>query len=334
MTELRNLDSEETRLRLRLRQYMSENRISIGLIARVWGHINTNNSAQRRRMNIKDVEMLKYLPKNVINEIREEIYQPLFDKHPFLSRYTLHNPTGVARVFNLALRQVALEEGEELFTVGDPAHMVYYGQEGKLAYNPARSAARAKAGACEDSVDVPIEHWLCEVVLWAKWTHRGALVARARSELCSLDARVFREIMGVYVPEDPMLSRYALLFERQALLRLDLLDTWVDPLDLEDLAWCAFRDFTTDDEDAPSNAVAAVVANDVYPTSVLPSSPVHWADVQEAEEWHKEVRRLREAEEREKRHPLLRAASHGWLVVGNHSHHKDHVTPRRSSWSK
>mmetsp|Transcript_37786 Transcript_37786/g.120069 ORF Transcript_37786/g.120069 Transcript_37786/m.120069 type:complete len:344 (+) Transcript_37786:1-1032(+) len=341
MTELRNLDSENTRLRLKLRQYLSENHITMNLTARIWGYINSHHRGQRRRLTEREVGILSVLPKNVISAIREEIYSPIFDKHPFLSRYTLHNPTGMGKVFNSAMREVCLEAGEELFTVGDVAERMYYIAEGSLAYDLS-GADDGKDMHC----DVAADQWICEVVLWARWTHRGVLVAKERTEACGLDASAFREIVGFFAPEDPMLGTYARLFERQAFLRLDLLDLWTDQSLLEDLAWCAFRKAPGAQDALPcqSSGDASVSSSSGHGVSVcaiqsdlsahnVTPMPEQWSDPQQVDLWHKEVQRLRANEHKHKHRLFVHLHEGPWPGhLGSFGGLPQRLV-RRSSWS-
>merc|ERR1719215_2477333 len=41
-------------------------------------------------------------------------------------------------------------------------------------------------------------HWVAEASLWTQWMHRGVLTANANGRFCTVDAKLFQEIIGQF----------------------------------------------------------------------------------------------------------------------------------------
>jgi len=54
--------------------------------------------------------------------------------------------------------------------------------------------------------------WICEMVLWMHWFHRGRLVAKASTELIELDAPQFHKLILHHSASFRLCRTYALLY--------------------------------------------------------------------------------------------------------------------------
>lgn len=248
MTYLNDLSSEETGNKMKLRHWLSENGVSMNLVARVWAAVRTVKRKNRSRMPMKDVRLLAELPKNVMAEVQEEVFRPVFTGHPFFTRYLVRNRASMRRIFNCTVGETSVSLGEELFSEGDPADRMFFVRSGTLYYRiskheletmmrmPHRSHFLLRGHHCRSQGD-----WASEVSLWAHWTYRGPLTAASATELITIEGSGFRTIMNGIAKSDSVLCTYANLFAEKAAAHLRTLDIWCDKEASEDIAWKAFQ---------------------------------------------------------------------------------------------
>lgn len=189
MTHLRKIRSEPERQEVILREYFYANQITAELGQRVMNFLWANHFSIKKRVHEEDITILTLLPNYLRWKIREELFQPVITRLPFIAEYFLWNATGVQEVCHHALQEVSLMSGDELFSRGKVAEKIFFVTGGALEYQHSVHALCAT---------VREKHWACESALWFKWFHVGRLVAKTTVEVSALDVRSFRETMMKY----------------------------------------------------------------------------------------------------------------------------------------
>lgn len=247
MTRLRHLNVERQEQHAALRKYLRERRAPADLVARIWGCIFQEKHKGKRLVHQRDVALLAMIPKNLHAELNHEVFTPIFAKHPFFHFYATATASVMRKIYLEAVVEVFLSIGQELFADGDIAESMFFLIRGELIY---KSRWLDKCPILEEGA------WLCEPVLWLRWTHRGAMTAKTHSELVALRSERFRQIAGQSLYDLPQPTVYANLFYNQfygcgaAAAGGDvpvLTDAWAERGVLEGLAGDAFA---RDDEDS------------------------------------------------------------------------------------
>jgi len=134
MTHLRELNSRSQRQEAQLRRFLGENQISMNLASHVWGCASASLKDSNHRIHEKDVTLLENMPKSVVTELRVEVYYPILIKHPFFNLYAIQNPVATRDVLNVAMTEVSLNAGQELFVAGQPATAMFHLMKGLLDF--------------------------------------------------------------------------------------------------------------------------------------------------------------------------------------------------------
>lgn len=189
MTYLRKIRSEPERQEAILREYFYANKITAELGQRVWNFLWVNHFSIKKRLHEDDISILGLLPDFLRWKIREELYQPVITRLPFLAEYNLWNQTGVQELCHYALQEVSLIAGDELFSRGSWADKTFFITGGTMEY------IHSSQNLCGN---VREKDCVCEPALWLKWFHCGRLTAKTTTEIAQLDITQFRETLMRY----------------------------------------------------------------------------------------------------------------------------------------
>eukprot|EP00930_Biecheleria_cincta_P046084 TRINITY_DN31782_c0_g1_i1.p1 TRINITY_DN31782_c0_g1~~TRINITY_DN31782_c0_g1_i1.p1 ORF type:complete len:933 (+),score=164.39 TRINITY_DN31782_c0_g1_i1:95-2893(+) len=203
MNHLNKLTSEQRNRNSTLRQYVADNKVSLDLLSCIMSYQRSTKNAQRKRLHEKDVAVFKTLPEDLLQKLHEEVYGPVLQDHPLFSHLTNTEESIISSVCHLAMSETRLPVGEELFRCGARGSKMFFVISGSLAYFRGYDEIIPQ--------EIYAGDWLCEVVLWAKWEHRGRVIVAAppknrdpRSrpaqvqigELMALDAAEFHSILS------------------------------------------------------------------------------------------------------------------------------------------
>uniref|UniRef100_A0A7S2L8U6 Ion transport domain-containing protein n=1 Tax=Zooxanthella nutricula TaxID=1333877 RepID=A0A7S2L8U6_9DINO len=314
MMHLQHLKAESMHRKRKLREWLSENKVTMNLVARVWACVQ-NSSKIHHRIRQEEVALLQILPSNVMGDLYMEIFQPAFQAHPFFEPYLLFRKDAMRRLYDNAVSERFVDAADELFRAGDPAEHSFYMRRGSLLYGltkkeiegirlqvdkqmqiqkrVTRVSTKQIGPMTKERINIKIGQWLSEVGLWAHWTYHSSLVATEYSEVMAVDAKNFRSTMGVHAHTDLMLAKYAALYVQRAALEKETLDIWFDHDALEDLSWLAFQDvdFT---QGIPANDGDCDLYLQVPPAMPSDSTPAQVVEARkQLDAWHARVNEMR-----------------------------------------
>eukprot|EP00441_Pelagodinium_beii_P012079 CAMPEP_0197693124 /NCGR_PEP_ID=MMETSP1338-20131121/112039_1 /TAXON_ID=43686 ORGANISM="Pelagodinium beii, Strain RCC1491" /NCGR_SAMPLE_ID=MMETSP1338 /ASSEMBLY_ACC=CAM_ASM_000754 /LENGTH=302 /DNA_ID=CAMNT_0043275837 /DNA_START=44 /DNA_END=949 /DNA_ORIENTATION=+ len=244
MTQLRNLNRERNEQFTILRRYFSENRVSSGLMGRVWAALQQAMGRSKRRVHENDIQILQLLPWTLKTELQEEVYAPIVTAHPFFAQFSAQYRMQMRKVYQI-IDAVSLGIGQELFNFGENSERMYFVLSGYLTY----SEDVSRGGLSTPSM-VSAGHWLCEPVMWIKWKHTGQLLATTHCEFVALKASKVQEVLLQIISLTPhdAVQQYAKMFARFFKKHQEMLtDIWQD-VDL--LSEMAFRSFVEEPTEA------------------------------------------------------------------------------------
>lgn len=174
ITYLRKSAQTRTQEDMKVREFLSQNSISVSLGNNIISYLRTNRQQARRRVLEVDAVALQRLPGLLLMELHWETHQKVLDQHPLFLQVTKDNQVLARDLCHEALSQVAVVRGHELFQQGGKATAAFSILSGSLDYS-----FLLTPHADEQSVTLGSGEWLCEAVLWIKSKHRGNCCARS-----------------------------------------------------------------------------------------------------------------------------------------------------------
>lgn len=167
MNHLNKLNFEQRNRSLSLRQYVSDNRVSLALLNCILSYQKSYKQKDKKRLHEGDVAVFKTLPEDLLQKLHEEVYGPILSWHPLFHHLADTEESIVCSLCHLAMSEKSLVIGEELFRSGMRGSKMYFVTSGTLAYF---------LGYDEQIPQLVEENsWICEPVLWSPWTHKGRL---------------------------------------------------------------------------------------------------------------------------------------------------------------
>jgi len=207
MSQIQKIRSEKMLQRWKLVRYLYDSHVSPDLTVRVKQFVDRVAKTQRNGQD--DVELLKVLPEQLTRDLDCEIKGPALRTHPLLNNL-VHNNETLGRKMYDAAHQSSLHYGELLFPKGQRCHRMCIIADGRLKYSKGdlpmeksdktfmRSVTGKQAwqnGKDNEKSYVEKGKWVCEMVLWTQWVHKGDLTAVTRADIFSLDSQAFQVLM-------------------------------------------------------------------------------------------------------------------------------------------
>lgn len=242
MTHIRHINAQKTAQDSQLRLFFSENRISHELASQVLRYLRRHAMAKGRRLKEADVPALHLLPERLQKMLREEMFSPIFMKHPLLELLSEIDGEAFHNMCVRASGETSLMPGQELYGPSMQVNRMVFVLQGKLEYHCAEDLKRAfrpmpssdlvKMQTSERSMvenrvalahaghdetiflEVTAGEWVCEAALWvSKARLNGPLVAFSGGcELATISAREFRDCMMMSSTCRRFLVQYAAHF--------------------------------------------------------------------------------------------------------------------------
>lgn len=232
----KDLNLEENKRSSMLRRFMIERRVSLELMGSVNNFLRSSKTTTNRRLHEKDVTSLKMCPQTLLRRLHEEIHSPILLRHPLMKKLKLIDSSVIVSICHLAMTERRVLMGEELFRTGVRATCMYFLAVGTASYFPGYEEyclAEVQSG-----------QWLCEMVLWTNWDHRGRLTTLSLPvEVLELEAAEFQTILS-RSRSMPQVARYAQLFCSRAAVncqgRENITDLWGSGSQVGAMVHCAF----------------------------------------------------------------------------------------------
>jgi len=231
LTHIRNSAVKRTEEDMRVREFLSQNNVSLQLGNRIITYLRQRQAETKKRILEEDARGFQDLPVSLRMELRFEVYYSLLETHPLMSAIAVRDQGFICSACDDVMSQKYLAKGHELFHVGTESRSVFASITSGLQYR--------WFTPLDEAVETAIapDDWICEGALWMKWVHRGQATAKVACTVACLSADGFR----VLAPRHPAvfeLSRtYARLFvERLRRVRPEArLDTWTNVDVVEEL---------------------------------------------------------------------------------------------------
>lgn len=204
---IRTKSAEITKWKSNLEKYLQENRISMHLSSCVQDCVLAQYTTmkQEQRLHEADVDLLKFLPRSLKEQLHVEVFEDTVRWHPFLQVLDLYVDDGATmrKVYNSAMSEQSLKPSQDLFQYGTAAEKMFFVVAGQLFYFKGANPSPDFDGKVGEG------EFICDQVLWMKWTHMGRLTAGSHVEIVTLDGNVFRQIVEKKDTVKDVCRRYA-----------------------------------------------------------------------------------------------------------------------------
>jgi len=209
------------------RRFIAERRLSVDLGVRILSYVKRGRLVLKPRLLESEIVALKTMPGNTLRQLHEEIFEPVLAVHPLFRQLLQQNRMVFSAICDQAITESAMQMGEEIFRPGMKGHSMYFITAGQLNYEFSHRP--------HTSLPVGSPEWLCEIVLWSSWEHRGRLsVVSHAAETIILHAESFHSVV-LHSASRAVLRYYARLYAKRVLIEFtdmtQLNDVWGgDPL--------------------------------------------------------------------------------------------------------
>eukprot|EP00931_Biecheleriopsis_adriatica_P110568 TRINITY_DN8485_c0_g1_i1.p1 TRINITY_DN8485_c0_g1~~TRINITY_DN8485_c0_g1_i1.p1 ORF type:complete len:1037 (+),score=234.90 TRINITY_DN8485_c0_g1_i1:103-3213(+) len=233
MTRLQIIASEQSTKLATLRRFLLDHNISRPLAVRVQRNAQFAMLEQKSNAPETSVELLKIISPPVLMELHFEIHSKVLFLHPFFDCYNDVNPTGIRKVCHLAVDMLSLHPGDILFSEFEVPTVprMFFVMSGGFQYLHTPDVITVKEG-----------EWMCEAVLWTRWTHVGTAKAKKETRLMTLDADAFQDIISTYPTVHASLYAMEFVEYMNGLNKEDLRDTCPGEDEAAELVSRAFPD--------------------------------------------------------------------------------------------
>lgn len=204
MRTLQDLGSKDSRQLWLLRKFFRQNAISRDLTMRIMRYVNVVLLPKQHRVQQSDIGMLGLLSSHLSVELQTELHMPNLTVHPFFEWFSGKSLPVMRQLCCVATKRTSLSREDIIFGPGQKAVEMYFPLSGRLLYLPQREGF---------SMTVVSEgQWCSEAVLWCPWVHHGTLRAKVESELLSLNAAKFREVIAEHYIDLSYAQSYGMAF--------------------------------------------------------------------------------------------------------------------------
>jgi hypothetical protein len=184
MTRLHILSSHQSKQFAELHRFLIDHRISRELAMRV--HRNAEHALAVKKRNAPDssIELFQMVSLDLQVDVHYEVHSPVLLQHPFFRNFMEVNPAAVRMICHTGASHFMQSPGDIVFSNGETPVQprMLFVVEGSLYYTRQRQRKDVKEG-----------QWLCEAVLWTRWTHCGTLMARSDCRMLAITAHAFHK---------------------------------------------------------------------------------------------------------------------------------------------
>jgi len=209
MTKLRVMNHKRTEEKEFIKRYFTDNRISLELGNRISGFLRHNIYKHKKSVHENDIAVFKILPETLRCQLHREVYEPVVLWHPYFFHFGENDGRGLSEICHTACSEEALIVRQEVFNYGERASKMWFVVCGEMEYHFGQTDSYPSG--------VGEHEWVCEVVLWLKWEHRGRLTASTSCELVAVDAVQFRTVVSRRKPAFCQSHAYARMFYHKIL---------------------------------------------------------------------------------------------------------------------
>eukprot|EP00928_Gymnodinium_smaydae_P008467 TRINITY_DN13083_c0_g8_i1.p1 TRINITY_DN13083_c0_g8~~TRINITY_DN13083_c0_g8_i1.p1 ORF type:complete len:720 (+),score=148.81 TRINITY_DN13083_c0_g8_i1:273-2432(+) len=203
MTALRGLQEDSWKQTWMLRRYLRERGVgsSSPLYLRIQRYAAWSAARKKGFLQESKVQLLADLSQQLKNELRVEILLAPLKAHPLIFKVAEMSRRIMLRLAKDAVTKETTARDDISFYEGESAKNMLVVQAGRLTYCCSNTLSVSKTTdnktVSEGHAVIPVDHgsWICEMVLWTEWVHRGQLRALEECELIKVEADQFSQVV-------------------------------------------------------------------------------------------------------------------------------------------
>jgi len=209
MTRFHMIDVEQHMQFSALRRYLWHSCVTLRLSTRVMRNAQHATTQKQREISEADVNLLNLLSEPIKVELHYEVYSRVLRAHPLMQYYGNAEPVGLRQICHRSVTVLNSHRGDVLFGSGERPEVpqMFFVVHGAMRY--------MQQGMAHE--ELRAQQWACEMVLWTKWKHRGALRCLVDCKILEVNAEVFQHIAGdpERLRQDGVIVSYAKHFVNQ-----------------------------------------------------------------------------------------------------------------------
>lgn len=186
--ELRAFTMRSSQQEVQIRRFLGDQKVSSDLWCRIRKFCQEANS-RARMVTEQDIAVFNEIPESLRIVVHEELYRDFFrEAHIFSGFQDLTEGSQIVkRVCHFCFEELAVHAKLDVFVDGTEADKVFVSRSGSSTYWSVLLDNNHKPLTGEG-------HWLCELALWARWSHRGQLVADSTVRFLTLKPQSFATV--------------------------------------------------------------------------------------------------------------------------------------------
>eukprot|EP00747_Dinoflagellata_sp_TGD_P139936 gnl/TRDRNA2_/TRDRNA2_175952_c13_seq30.p1 gnl/TRDRNA2_/TRDRNA2_175952_c13~~gnl/TRDRNA2_/TRDRNA2_175952_c13_seq30.p1 ORF type:complete len:394 (+),score=28.92 gnl/TRDRNA2_/TRDRNA2_175952_c13_seq30:178-1182(+) len=186
-TLLRHLKQDIHQQKKLLQRFFHERNISRQTQQRITFFVQ-HTRLQKPRIHEEQIKLFQGLPMSLKKILRWEMYQASLLSHPLFFAHQDQDVQLLRDICSKHLREKRLLHHQDRFCFGEMASEMMFVTSGHLQYF---------LGPLTDGTPVLVESttFVCEMVLWIKWFHRGKLLSQESVELLELNGSDFHSMI-------------------------------------------------------------------------------------------------------------------------------------------
>jgi hypothetical protein len=208
----------------RMRKFCKENQISQELLQAIMRYSENFIMPKMAKVNIKEVDLLMYLPKKLHMQVMLEMWGKHLEVHPLFKK--LKHRDALADLCTTCVEEVVVDNGDTLFVSSQQAHSMHFVLSGKLFYKVMITQmggmgsmngdyANGDAGELKTEMLEAHQHYIAEAVLWTHWVYQGTCSSMGHaSSVANVNYLSFQTALADYRVEFMLARRYGIAYVR------------------------------------------------------------------------------------------------------------------------
>jgi hypothetical protein len=233
MTHIRKINAQKMETESRIRLFFNEHKISHMMASRVWHYLRKNKVGAAKRLKVQDIPAFQSLPARIKEDMRMEIFTPIFAAHPLFTELARKDAPFMLKVCNDVLEERSMGISEDVFRGQKEVMEFFFIVTGVVQYNEIGLDLNKPNNGEFLQENLEKGNWACELALWAEKVKLiGAYNAIVGgTEIAALHSIKFHQT-ALQFQSKTFLAKYAEVFMNR--FRETSRDVIEDPATLED----------------------------------------------------------------------------------------------------
>mmetsp|Transcript_56844 Transcript_56844/g.133535 ORF Transcript_56844/g.133535 Transcript_56844/m.133535 type:complete len:1039 (-) Transcript_56844:105-3221(-) len=192
MIELRELNHDREVKMRKLREFLLQHGVNIGIRLRVVHQVHERIKQHGRALVENDVAALAAVPAALLRGLRYDLFKRNVLQHPLLHAWMLLAEDSLRYLCSEGTKLIVLLPDDELFTSGQESKSAFFLRDGSLSYTMSPADGLVSK---EEQTEVSNGNWMSEATWWCYWYHVGTASADVSCTLVAVTAEAVLDSM-------------------------------------------------------------------------------------------------------------------------------------------